>query len=176
MNRRIFSIIIIIAGLCALPTWALNDPPPEAALATVQGEWQGSLTYLDYSHTNRLVTLPARLFVALSAPNELVLHYVFTDGPTKTVFSYERMEFNFPKRELTWAAGLSDKSKHVYRITASREDGATRKLVFERKEGKTIDRFEMELDPRAFRLKKDEVDAAGAVTPRNKFEFTRPGK
>jgi len=174
MNRRIF--LVVIASLCALPALALYDPPPEAALSSIQGEWRGSLTYLDYSQTNRLVTLPAKLFIALSTPNELVLHYVFDDGPTKTVFSYERMDFDFAKHQLTWTSGLSEKSKHVYRLTASREDGSTRKLMFERKDGKTIDRFEMELDPRSFRLKKNEVDAAGAITLRNKFEFTRPGK
>jgi hypothetical protein len=70
-------------------TQALYDPKPLADIVPMQGEWKGALTYNDYSAPGKLLTPPTRLFVALSAPNEVTLHYAFNDGPGKTVYSYE---------------------------------------------------------------------------------------
>jgi len=39
---------LLAAVLCANNAYALYDPPPDAALDAVQGEWQGTLTYRDY--------------------------------------------------------------------------------------------------------------------------------
>src|SRR4051812_33385690 len=75
MQRRL--LLIGLTWLAARPAFALYDAKPDGALAAVQGEWRGALTYPDYSEPKRMVPLPPRLLVALSAPNELVLHYAF---------------------------------------------------------------------------------------------------
>ena len=165
----------VLSFLCAFTTLALYDPKPDGALSAVQGEWKGSLTYRDYSEPHSLVTLPTRLFVALSAPNELVFSYVFDDGPAKTVFSYEQMNFDFTNHVVTWTSGTDKKSVSVCRITTNGAAGDTRKLVFERKDGNQTNRFTMELSPRALKLDKNEVSPDGAIVFRDKFEFLRPG-
>jgi len=154
---------------------ALYDPKPDAALSAVQGEWKGSLTYRDYSEPHSLVTLPTRLFVALSGPNELALSYAFDDGPAKTVFSYEQMKFDFTNNVVTWTSGTDKKSVSVCRITTNGASADTRKLVFEGKDGDKTNRFTMELSPRALKLGKNEMGSDGAIVFRDKFEFLRPG-
>jgi len=141
---------------------ALYDPKPDAALSAVQGEWKGSLTYRDYSEPHSLVTLPTRLFVALSGPNE-------------TVFSYEQMKFDFTNNVVTWTSGTDKKSVSVCRITTNGASADTRKLVFEGKDGDKTNRFTMELSPRALKLGKNEMGSDGAIVFRDKFEFLRPG-
>ena len=182
MNRRYrcYSIAAAIISttlmLVSNFAFALYDPKPDDALAAVQGEWKGSLTYRDYSKPDRLVTLPTKLFVALASPNELVMQYVFDDGPNKTVYSYERMKIDFEKNQLTWATGSGEKPASTYRITASTLARGMRLINFERnddKEGKTIQRYSMELGSSVFRLEKSEVDAVGNAVFRNKYEFTR---
>jgi hypothetical protein len=165
----------ILAIFWASSVFALYDPKPDEALAAAQGEWQGLLTYRDYSKPERLVALSTRLFVALSAPNELVLHYVFDDGPSKTVFSYERMTFDFANNQVTWWSGTTEKSVSVHRITSNSAEGDVRRLTLEKRDGEKIDRHTLELSPRKFRLAKDEVSFVGVSSFRNKYEFSRPG-
>jgi hypothetical protein len=173
MKRSTTFAALLFLG--AFTTLALYDPKPDAALAAVQGEWKGALTYRDYSEPHGLVTLPTRLFVALSAPNELVLNYVFDDGPSKTVFSYEKMNFDFINNLVTWTSGADKKSVSVYNITTNSAAADTRKLTFERKEGDKIDRLTLELSPHELKLSKNEVNTAGEVTFRDKYDFLRPG-
>ncbi|MDY7539102.1 hypothetical protein QN372_09460 [Undibacterium sp. RTI2.1] len=172
MKRR--TTLALLVCLFAAPAFALYDPKPDAALSAVQGEWKGALTYRDYSKPDRLVTLPTRLFIALGAPNELVLHYVFDDGPSKTVFSYERMNFDLLKNEIAWASGSAEKAVSIGRITSNSVDSNGRQILFERKDGDKLDRYRLELSAGAFKLFKDEVSADGTTTFRNKFEFVRP--
>lgn len=173
MKRR--TMLAVLACLAAAPAFALYDPKPDEVLAAVQGEWRGSLVYRDYSEPDRMVTLPTQLLVALSAPNELVLHYVFDDGPSKTVYSYERMGFNFKAREVTWSSG-KDAKESMAVITADSTSNETRVLVFERKgeEGGTK-RFTMELSARSLKLAEDEVAPSGVASFRNRYVFVRPG-
>ena len=172
MKRR--AIIASLAGLVAVPAFALYEPRPEEALSAVQGEWRGSLVYRDYSEPTKMVTLPTRLFVTLSAPSELVLHYVFDDGPSKTVFSYERMSFNFAVRQVAWSSG-QDAKVSVCVITSDSTSNNVRTLVFERNEGGETKRFTMVLSARSLSLSEDEVSSSGAASFRNKYEFSRSG-
>ena len=91
MFRRCF--LVVFAASLSLPAAALYDPKPVGDLSLLQGEWRGTLTYNDYSRPGKLVTLPTTLFAALASPSDLTLHYVYDDGPGKTVHSYERMTF-----------------------------------------------------------------------------------
>lgn len=172
MQRRL--LLLSFACLGSKPAFALYDTKPEESLAAVQGEWHGSLTYRDYSEPKRMVTLPTRLLIALSAPKELVLHYAFDDGPSKTVYSYERMSFDFVGREVTWVSGQDAKAV-VCRITSDGMSGEHRTLVFEQRDGGEIKRFTMVLSARTLTLSQDEVNAAGAVSFRNRYAFSRTG-
>jgi hypothetical protein len=173
MLRRtvIFSLLALTAGT----SHALYDPKPDEALAEIQGEWKGSLTYRDYSKPDRLVTLPTRLFIALSAPNELVLHFVFDDGPSKTVYSYERMAFDFQAKQLAWTTGSAKQSVDMHTITSSTKEGSTTSVVFERSSEGTIERYSLVLSPQRLELTKQEIQASGEAVFRNRYEFARAG-
>jgi hypothetical protein len=173
MNRR--TAIAVVSALASRPALALYDPKPAEGLASVQGAWKGTLTYRDYSKPDRLVTLPTRLFVALGSPSALVLHYVFNDGPGKTVFSYETMGFNFDARQITWESGSTQRSKSVLEITSNDVEGDVQSLTFEKVAEGEIERYRMELSVGALLLAKDEVKQGGAARFRNKFEFNRVG-
>ena len=175
MIRRL--VAILIACCVALPAYALYDPKPDPSLAATQGEWTGSLMYRDYRRPDRMVTLPTRLFVALSAPDTLVLHYVFDDGPGKTVYSYERIRFDFAKNELGWVTGDEARSETTYRIVSTERTADTTRIVFEgpgkgdAASGKV--RFTIELGAQRVTQKKEEIDAAGGIVVRNTFTFGR---
>jgi len=173
VKRR--AILVALASLSSGAARALYDPRPEEALSAVQGEWVGALRYRDYSAPDRLVTLPTRLFVALAAPNELVMHYVFDDGPSKAVFSYERMVFDFAARQVTWTSGISKLSLSVYDIASDTAVGPGRRLSFERKQNTVVERYGMALSARALALTLEEVHADGQAVFRNKYEFLRAG-
>jgi hypothetical protein len=89
--KFIAKLFVTLLCACPLLSHALYDPPPIAALASVEGEWKGALEYKDYQPPYKRVTLPAQLFVTAISPNELALHYVFDDGPKKIVHSYDRL-------------------------------------------------------------------------------------
>jgi hypothetical protein len=170
MRRR--AVLFGLAFSAATPAFALYDPKPDDWLSAVQGAWRGSLTYRDYSEPKRMVTLPTRAFVALAAPASLVLHYVFDDGPSKTVFSYEKMRFDFPGHQVTWVTGQDARSS-VCIITSDSISDSARSLLFERNEGGVTKRFTMVLSDRAWTLSEDEVTPAGLVSFRNRYEFAR---
>ena len=172
MQRR--AILFGISLLAATPAFALYEPKPDESLSAVQGEWRGSLTYRDYSEPTRMVTLPTRLFVALSAPSEMVLSYVFDDGPSKTVFSYETMSFDLAEHQVRWSTGQGGKVS-ICVITSDTASNDVRTLVFERNDAGQVKRFTMVLSARSLVLAEDEVSTSGVISFRNKFEFSRAG-
>jgi len=168
---------LVLALMCwtaALPAYALYDPKPDASLSVAQGDWAGSLTYRDYQGADRMVTLPTRLFVALGAPDTLVCHYVFDDGPGKTVYSYESVRFDFANHALTWTTGDADRTAKVYRIVSVDRQPSMTRVIFEgpgKDEGRV--RFTMEIEAQRLMMRKEEIDAAGASLLRNTFSFQR---
>ena len=174
--RRLVRAVAPLVLVCAAgPASALYDPPPDDALAAAQGEWQGTLTYRDYSQPDRRVTLPTRLFIALGGPSALAMYFSFDDGPSRTVHSYERMAFDFATRQLHWSSGPMDRPPQVHTITAMVNEGPTRTIRFERAEDKFISRHVLVLSPVALSLTKEEVPASGEASFRNRYEFVRPG-
>ena len=135
----------------------------------------GTLTYRDYSTADRVVTLPTRLFVALTAPNQLVLDYIFDDGPVKTVYSYETMLFDRSAQQVVWTSGAEKKEVFNHRIISDAEESGIRKLVFERKKDSKFLRFSMLFSGTTVSLREDEVAADGSTTNRNEYRFQRPG-
>jgi hypothetical protein len=167
------ALLLACGLLLSAPVFALYDPAPDAMLVQMQGEWQGTLTYSDYSEAGKRVTLPTTLYVAPASPDSLTLHYVFDDGPGKTVYSYEHMRFDPARNEVTWRSGINETSETRSRIVSSVQDGDVRRLVFERvEEGDTL-RYTLETGPDVLVLQKDEVGADGVAQFRNRYEFKR---
>ena len=107
---------VLLLALFATSAHALYVPAPNAPLPDAEGRWSGTLTYRDYSDDRREVTLPVVANVALVAPDELVFHGIYDDGPKKTVHSYERLKFDFDAKTLIWAHGLAAKDHRRYRM------------------------------------------------------------
>ena len=170
------ALLLACALLLSVPAHALYDPAPNAMLVQMQGEWQGTLTYSDYSEAGKMVTLPTRVYIAPASPDSLTLHYVFDDGPGKTVYSYENMRFDLAGNEVTWRSGASETSQTVSRIVSDVQDGEVRRLVFERKESGDTLRYTLETGPDLLVLQKDEVGADGVAQFRNRYAFTRAVK
>ncbi|WP_295645984.1 hypothetical protein [uncultured Methylibium sp.] len=168
MNRR--QTLHALLAAVALPAAAQDAPPPDPALAAVQGAWRGTLSYRDYSRPDRVVTLPTRLYIALLAPHEIALHYVFDDGPGKTVHSYERMAFDFGAKRLTWISG--DRN-NAYDITSVQPQDGARAVSFERQVENSTHRYAMLLGAQRLTLGKEEGTPSAGFQFRNRFEFTR---
>ncbi len=154
---------------------AQYDPAPLLDIAGAQGAWQGTLTYDDYSEPGKLVTLPTKLFVAMSAPTELVLNYVFDDGPGKTVYSYERMRFDMSDNEVTWSSGIAKSAKTKARIVSNTLEDGARRMVFESGPKAGFERYTLELSDTSMTLVKEEIEGAGSPQFRNRYEFRRAG-
>lgn len=172
MNRR--HAICLLSALSTLPALAANDPKPEPALAAVLGEWRGTLTYRDYSKPDRTVALPTRLYVSMLAPDELALHFVYDDGPGKTVYGYERLRFEFTSDTLVWIMGAVERTALVGRIVATANEGGVRRYVVDTTKDNALSRYTFEFGPGALMMKKDEIDAGGKSTNRNSYVFKRP--
>jgi hypothetical protein len=168
---------LVLALMCwaaALPAHALYDPKPDASLSIAQGDWIGSLTYRDYRGADKMVTLPTRLFVALGAPDTLVFHYVFDDGPGKTVYSYESIRFDFAGSTLTWTTGDAERTGKVYRIVSVDRQPSITRVIFEGpgKDAGQV-RITIGIETQRLMMQKEEIDVAGVSLLRNAFSFQR---
>lgn len=173
-RRAFFRAMLLVMGLMASShALALYDPKPSELISPAVGTWIGTLTYRDYKNPDKMVTLPARMVVTLASPNELALYYVFDDGPGKTVYSYERMTFEFDPNKLQWISGTAKPTKSEYRITSAKRDDGKTNIAFERSVEARIDRFAFDLTERGWSLTKTEVQASGAESIRSKYEFKR---
>lgn len=175
MNRRLaFGLLAATALLSALPVSAAGEAKPEATLATVLGEWRGSLSYRDYSQPERIVTLPTKAYVSMIAPDELAVHLVYDDGPGKTVYAYERLRFELASDTMIWVSGAAERTALVGRVVATANEGGVRRYVVDSTKDRALIRFTFEFGPASFTMKRDEIDAAGKAVNRNRYSFQRP--
>lgn len=170
---RTLIVALVLAACRVAPAHALDDLAPDTTLAAAQGAWSGTLVYRDYQRPDRTVTLPTRLFVALAAPDRLTLHYVFDDGPGKTVYSYQSLQADFGAKALRWTTGAAEKTETAYRIASDERTGGTRRLVFEGDSDGERVRLTLELGERTLTLRREELDANGGASLRNTFALSR---
>ncbi|MCE4558094.1 hypothetical protein [Pelomonas cellulosilytica] len=177
-RRTLLQRAVLAATAAAAPAgaWALYDPKPSALLAWAPGAWRGTLTYRDYSNPDRKVTLPCRLSIALTAPEELALFYVFDDGPGKTVYSYERMAFDFAVNRLNWTSGIAKPGTSQYAVTRATTDAEATQLQFERAADGHTEQYRFDIRQTTLSLGKTEVAPTGEPTLRNAFELRRVGE
>jgi hypothetical protein len=111
--------------------------------------------------------------VALTTPDELALSFVFNDGPGKTVYSYDRMSFDFAAERMLWSSGTTKPTSTQYRLSTVRSSDDEARLVFERAVDARVDRCALDLGRRTWSLAKVEVPQSGTETFRNKYELVR---
>ena len=171
MQRR--SVLLPLGVLAVGPALALYDPKPSEPLAQAAGPWRGTLTYRDYQDPKKLVTLPTTLLATFTAPEELALFYVFDDGPGKTVYSYERMRFDFATQELRWSSGSTRPEQSTYTITSCVATPEASRITFDTVNQPNAARYVFELAARSWVLTKFEISATGEETLRNRYELKK---
>jgi hypothetical protein len=154
---------------------ALYDPPTDATVSRLQGEWRGTLTYDDYSHPGQRVTLPTTLYIAASSPHEVVLHYVFDDGPGKTVYSYERLAIDAAAKTVRTSAGVGERKEEKATLVSESETAGVRTIVFETTGEKGRDRQTLDIGADTLVWRKEEIVGQQAPRFRNRYEFRRAG-
>lgn len=167
--------LLLVFTLYAAPALGLYDPKPIAELQDAAGDWKGTLTYNDYSQPGKLVTLKTRAVISMIQPNEISLFFVFDDGPGKTVYSYERMQFDVAKSEVQWTSGVTKKETTVSHIVSSEQTASGLRIVFDSHSGDGRDVHTLTITPSTFVLRKDEVGVNGHATMRDEYRFDRSG-
>ncbi|MFC4761876.1 hypothetical protein [Dyella koreensis] len=172
MAYRIALLLALL--LSAFSVKALYDPAPIYVLRNVQGEWKGTLTYIDYGAPHKEVTLPTRLYVALSAPDEITLSYVHDDGPGKTVYSYERLRFDIDGKAVTWNSksdGQPDSRQG--KIVSIEEKASAIVLLAEFNEGDMLARYRFEFSDSTLSMEKQEIRSGKPPLRRSRYQFLR---
>jgi hypothetical protein len=171
MQKR--TLLLTLGAFAVRPASALYDPKPIAFLETTTGTWAGTLTYRDYQKPDRMVTLKTAMTSSLAAPDELALYYVFDDGPGKTVYSYERMKFDFAGSRIIWNSGTSKPSRTEYKITFSSIQQDMSALTFEKIQDTRTDKYSFEITKKNWLLAKYEASAGTEDVLRSKYEFAK---
>lgn len=172
------ALVACIFSLQAQFANALYDPSPAAALSAIEGEWKGTLQYRDWQPPHKRVTLITRLFVAAASPKELALHYVFDDGPNKTVHSYDRMLIDIDTGTLRWSS-LKPADTSSAAIISQRTNDGTLEIIAERMEenkskGKTdVIRYRLRLSKSQFEVLKTAGEKGAESEFRNEYVFRR---
>lgn len=106
---------------------------PASIHSAITGHWIGTLEYKDYSNPNRRVTLPTILDAAPRDEGGAALHFIYDDGPGKTVTGGDRFILSADARALDWT-GVKEQSPEIFRVVSllRNEDGGTIQLVAER--------------------------------------------
>ncbi|NCP65682.1 MAG: hypothetical protein GW763_12835 [Paraglaciecola sp.] len=155
------------------PAFALYDSKPLPEVAALQGQWQGTLIYNDYSAPGKLVTLQTTLFAALSKPNEIIWHLVFDDGPNKTIYSYERMQFDFNAATVVWTSGADKPSSETYAIIDVKKAGELTTFQFEVTKEAETSRYFLVSSATSLQFTKYEIDENAQQVMRNQYQFER---
>ncbi|MFT7776497.1 hypothetical protein [Roseateles sp.] len=171
MLRR--SFLCLLATTAATDVFALYDPPPQELLRFIPGTWSGTLTYRDWSKPDRLVKLPCRVNASLMGPMSVSLSFLFDDGPSKQVYSYDRWLFDFAKREMVWVSGTDKEERSAYVIaSASRTDAGNSITLTQPANGK-VHRQQLVSSQQALQLTKVDVSGDGQEIFRNAYELRR---
>ncbi|TGE15400.1 DoxX family protein [Hymenobacter elongatus] len=101
------ALAMLALGLTLTASPAKAQTPQEPAtvtmreLADVAQQWQGSLTYRNYSD-QKLVTLPTVLNGMQSSPQELVLDFIYQEPEGGQVKGYDKVQFSADGTRVVW--------------------------------------------------------------------------
>jgi len=174
MSARPLAVLLVFATGSAQ---ALYDPAARPELADAEGHWVGQMTYRDYGDDRREVTLPVVANVALAAPDELVFHAIYDDGPKKIVHSYERLKFDLSAKTLTWTHGLGEGGTSRYAIEAASLQAGVREFVVGEqssgKDGPQCVRYTLRWSRTALDIVKREGSRCDATFVRSRSAYRR---
>ena len=169
---------IFLVAICAWPlaNHALYDPAPVAALTAIEGAWQGTLEYRDYQPPFKRVTLPTRLYVAVASPKELTLHYIFDDGPQKTVHSYDRLAIDLDAGTVRFS-GLKAEDVTLATVVGSKTTDGVLEVTAERSQETKgvmeVTRYRLRFGASAFEVLKTAGPKGAESEFRNQYVFKR---
>ena len=129
-------------------------------LTPLAGQWQGTLTYLDYT-SNKEVSIPVNLAVEVKGSKRLILNYTYPNEPQANSRSVIRVGGNnLNGRSIV---GKSNEDNYLVVLTegSGKDNGKPAKFT-----------FTYTISPNFFAIRKDaEVD--GDSFMRNRYEFSR---
>ena len=185
-GMRFFALLgcVLLSGsLLAQSAAPVSSLPTQTELRQAfEGDWVGVLEYRDYSEpasSTKRVQLPTWLSVS-AAGNGLVEHFVYDDGPTKTVQETETVRFD--PGAGTYTEIEAGKAEQVYRVAGFEKLKSGRgELVLT---GMTTDNDKPAESRVTLTIRRnllswtEEVRAAGSgegFVFRHRFTFTRAG-
>jgi len=177
--KRVYVLLLVFS--CFLPAFMRGadelslNPPAIYALWT--GEWKGVLEYRDYQPPHGRVRLPTILSVtAANSSPALMLHFVYDDGPNKTVKSASRLTLDPAARTLTWVEdGKPATAEDTFTLAEASASGD--RLVFC---GEAMDdnkparvRLTFTTAPGEWRILKETTSDGPTFAFRHEYRFTR---
>jgi hypothetical protein len=167
----------LAVGLISNPASALYDPKPRAPATLMEGEWVGSLTYADYADKSRRVTLPTKLVGALQGPDRLSFHFIYDDGPSKIVHSYDDFTISLDAKTAMWGEfGSNTPTAYAVTETSPLGDGGYRVVLEARSQKKDrppLSQLVIEIDKDRFSMERKAGDDPAHLTFSNSYSFKR---
>ena len=176
MKKLTASFFLFVACAWPLASHALYDPAPVAALTAIEGAWQGTLKYRDYQPPFKRVTLQTRLYVAVATPKELTLHYIFDDGPKKTVHSYDRLAIDLDAGTVRFS-GLKAEDLTLATVVGSKTTDGVLEVTAERSQETKgvmeVTRYRLRFGASAIEVLKTAGPKGAESEFRNQYVFKR---
>jgi hypothetical protein len=107
--------VVFLLALAVPPSAFAQASTPADLYGSLRGDWVGVLEYRDYSEpvgSTKRVDLPTWLTISGDVAESW--HYVYDDGPTKTVSEDDAVAFDFEKSTLSETSG--GKPAQVFRV------------------------------------------------------------
>ena len=137
MPRRVVSALVLLLCVSAHASaqraiTELPPPGPNEITLLLRGEWGGTLEYKDYQKPDKRVKLPTQLTVTNGFAEGVSMHWVYDDGPGKTVIEDDRFVIAGDLKTVDWT-GLKDKEPTIFTVlSTSRLADGKLMLVMER--------------------------------------------
>ena len=125
------SLVLFLALIA--PADAVAQAPSAAQVhAALRGRWVGTLGYKDYRRPDRRVTLPTTIEGTSAPGGGVALHFIYDDGPGKTVVDDDVFMLAADRRTLRWS-GVKDTVPATFRVLSlERTNAQGLRLVVER--------------------------------------------
>ena len=118
------ALVLLLLVACSL---AAQAPSAAQIHDGLVGHWVGKLEYKDYSNPDKRVTLPTIVDAAVSPKGGVALHFIYDDGPGKTVTGDDAFTIAADGSTLDWT-GVKEKEPAIFRVTSLAVDSTARSL------------------------------------------------